>query len=251
MPNSLLKPMLIGISCLVCNGLIAQPDTIFGYAYDARRENLRYVESYHQVYNAEGHLQQSQVRYLSPNEELLATKTLDYEAHPYAPEFTFDNKVAAYEESLHWISEGRVRVRHREADQRWQEKVLTVEEPVVADAGFDAFLKDQLPRLVAGQTIEFNFLNPARLDWFRFNAQPLTSTQTTIELKVAPTNPVLRWLVEPILLTYQLPTAQGQAPRLLYYSGLTNMSINGEDTIVANIFYEYETRPPRQIVNLF
>ena len=79
----------------------------------------------------------------------------------------------------------------------------------------------------------------------------MTSTQTTIELKVAPTNPVLRWLVEPILLTYQLPTAQGQAPRLLYYSGLTNMSINGEDTIVANIFYEYETRPPRQIVNLF
>lgn len=236
---------------LVCGQAIAQPDTIQGYAYDIREDTLRYVESYHQDYDQKGDLKQSKVNYLSPDKEVLATKQLDYRAHPYAPEFTFENQVAVYSESLQWVGKNRVKIRYRELDKPWREKVLEVEEPIVADAGFDTFLKDHLSRLIAGETVKFNFLNPARLDWFRFDAVALDSTSTTVQVKVAPRNTLLRWVVEPILLTYQRSATPETQPRLLHYSGLTNMSIDGKDTLKANIFYEYEDRQPRQIVNLF
>lgn len=237
--------------CIVSGYVWAQPTTIVGYAYDSQQGELRYTEIYQNRYSPEGNLVASEVEYRpADSSSPLATKTLHYHKHPYAPEFTFTNHITRYAESIRWEGVNTVLIRHRESDT-WQQRTLEVSEPVVADAGFDAFLKDNIDRLEAGKTVKFNFLNPARLDWYRFSAEPIKQTAATITINVYPRNPLIRWLVDPILLTYQLPTNTEPTPRLVRYSGLTNISLNDHSPVIADIVYEYGQRPPEQIVNLF
>ncbi len=141
----------------------AQPTTIVGYAYDSQQGDLRYKEIYQNRYSSEGNLVASEVVYQPADaSSQLATKTLHYQKHPYAPEFTFTNHVTRYAESIRWEGVDTVVVRHRKSET-WQERKLEVSEPVVADAGFDAFLKDHIELLQAGKTVKFNFLNPRRV----------------------------------------------------------------------------------------
>lgn len=244
--KQLIYAMTLSASCAM-----AQPDTILGYAYDAQKINLHYVESYTQVYGEEGQLKTSQVQYLSPTQEILAVKRLDYHHHPYAPNFNFSNRVNGYSEAVEWLTDGSILIKHREQAKTWQEKVIQVAEPVVADAGFNAFLVDHLGILQQGDNVQFNFLNPARLDWYRFSAQAVDRSNSVLRIKVAPANSVLRWLVDPIFLTYQLADADHAQPRLLQYSGLTNISLQDNKPVVANIFYQYESHQAKQIVNRF
>ena len=243
---------IVFVSLLVGNRAGAEPSSIIGYAYDTRNGTLFYTESYHNQYDEKGLLKSSRVLYQSAdNSTRLAEKTLHYKKHSYAPELSFINFAADYEESIKWLAADTVVIGKREPGDKMVQRQLKVTEPVVADAGFDLFLKDHMDTLLSGKNLEFNFLNPARLDWFRFCAQAVEQSPSTITLRVYPGNSLLRWLLDPILLTYELPNSPHQQPRLLYYNGLTNMSLSGERPLEANIFYEYEQAPPQQIVNLF
>lgn len=251
-----MKPLVTTL-VLCANCALAQPDTIVGYAYDEQKAALRYTETYTQQYDQHGILQSSRVQYQSPTQETLAEKKLDYRQHRYAPELSFENHSADYAEAIHWLGTDTLRIQRRNPGEDWAERTLQVPEPVVADAGFDGYIKDNIEKLIQGEILRFNFLNPARLDWFKFTAQALEVSDSTVQVKVAPANAVLRWLVEPILLTYQLssqnqsPAPQSPQPRLLHYSGLTNISLDGQSTLIANIFYEYADHHPKQIVKLF
>lgn len=245
-------PLLLFLLCLASSLAWSQPDVIIGYAYDVREGSLYYTEAYRNHYDRHGNLLESDVVYQGPDEStILATKHLRYQKHPYAPEFTFSNHAVHYEESVSWLNESTVLLRIKESGDQWRERQLEVAEPIVADAGFDVFLKDHMTRLLKGKTLHFNFLNPARLDWFRFCAEVVEQYVSTVTIRVYPDNALLRWLVDPILLTYELPSSPEVSPKLLHYSGLTNLSLSGSSPVEANIFYEYEQAKPQQIVKLF
>lgn len=235
-----------------CNQAWSQNPSVVGYAYDVRAGTLHYIESYQNHYDRQGLLTSSEVLYETPDKStVLATKDLRYLKHPYAPELRFSNHATQYEESIHWLDTDTILVRKKEPGEAWQERSMKISEPVVADAGFDRFLQDHIQDLLTGKTLHFQFVNPARLDWFHFSAEPMESSDATITLKVYPSNRLLRWLVDPILLTYQLPSHSDQSPQLMHYNGLTNLSLDGGAPVQANIFYEYEPEPAQQIVNLF
>lgn len=245
-------PLLLFLLCLATSIAWSQPIIIIGYAYDVREGSLFYTEAYRNHYDQNGKLLKSDVVYQGPDEStVLATKQLQYSKHPYAPEFTFSNHTAQYEESVSWVNGNTVLLRNKEPGSKWRERQLQVAEPIVADAGFDVFLKDHMATLVEGKTLHFNFLNPARLDWFRFCAEVVEQYVATVTIRVYPDNTLLRWLVDPILLTYELPSTAQESPKLLHYSGLTNLSLSGSSPVEANIFYEYEQAKPQQIVKLF
>ena len=248
----LTMPLLLFLLCLASSLAWSQPAVIIGYAYDVSKGSLYYTEAYRNHYDLQGKLLSSDVVYQGPDKTtVLATKHLHYQKHPYAPEFTFSNHAVHYEESVSWLNGNTVLVRTKESGDQWRERRLEVAEPIVADAGFDVFLKDHMATLLAGKTLHFNFLNPARLDWFRFCAEAVEQSVSTVTLRVYPDNALLRWLVDPILLTYELPSTPRESPKLLHYSGLTNLSLTGSSPVEANIFYEYEQAKPQQIVKLF
>ena len=221
----LLLPLHLHARTLEYVGTAMAPDT----------QQAIYSEAYTEQFNADGILQRITVDYRRPDGSALAHKTLDYARHPYAPAFDFHNRATGYQESLTWLNDGRVRLRHQDAGKSAQEKILRVPEPVVADAGFNQYVRDHLPQLKAGQTRRFHFLNPARLDWFAFTARIIASDSNTLTVEVAPASRVLRWLVDPIELVY------GETDgRLLQYRGLTNISLDKGDTLSAHIHYIYQ-----------
>ncbi|HEX4937628.1 MAG TPA: hypothetical protein VFX11_03080 [Candidatus Kapabacteria bacterium] len=198
-----------------------------------------YTESYTEHYDAQGNLLSGQVRYQDAQGEPLADKQLDYRPHPHAPAFSFHNRKTGYREAVIWRDDGRILLMNADAAHTLpREKILRVPEPVVADAGFNRFVQDNLARLEQGERIEFHFLNPARLDWFRFSASGNVLDQQNMQVVIAPANPVLQWLVEPIRLVYARDSG-----RLLQYEGITNISLDGGDTLVARIQYRYSMKP--------
>jgi len=232
--------------------------SVTGFAYDIGQDQLRYVETYQQIWSG-NRLLHSTVEYRAPDDTLLAVKQLDYHQHPYAPDYDFTNQSNGYAESIQWLDQNHVLVRHRKAGHSWQEKTLQVPGPVVADAGFNAFLQDHLALLQEGHPLQFNFINPARLAWYRFQASPERQDGQQITVRIEPRNALLRLLLDPIYLTYEIPQITGQTipgqtaerPRLLQYSGLTNMAIDGATPLVANIFYRYSEQQQPQVVYRF
>ena len=201
--------------------------------------NPAYTESYAEHYDAQGKLFSSQVQYRNMQGEPIADKQLDYRPHPHAPAFSFHNRKTGYREAVIWRDDGRILLMHADtAHTLPREKILRVPEPVVADAGFNSFVRDNLARLEQGERIDFHFLNPARLDWFRFSASGSVLDPQKIQVVIAPSNPVLHWLVEPIRLIYARDSGH-----LLQYEGITNISLDGGDTLVARIQYRYSVKP--------
>lgn len=89
-----------------------------------------------------------------------------------------------------WQGDGRVTLNHSTPTGQAKQDTLTVPPPVVADAGFNTFISDHLASLAQGQTLHFNFLNPARIDYayaqtpataFSHSAEPLQYTQCKSE----------------------------------------------------------------------
>ncbi|MAR00549.1 MAG: hypothetical protein CMI00_08425 [Oceanospirillaceae bacterium] len=107
-------------------------------------------------------------------------------------------------------------------------------QPVV-DAGFDEFVREHWQALLDDQTIFFSFAVPARLEWISFRLIPVrvTDTELTVEMKLR--SRMLAWLLDPIILTYDLKTRQ-----LLRYRGLTNIQDENGKGIHAEITYHYD-----------
>lgn len=226
---------LIGLLLLLLS--TASQSEVWHYVGTARLNDAAlpvYSERYADYLDGRGRLLKSIVTYTLPDGSPLADKQLDYRNHPYAPDFQFFNRKTGYQEGIEWLGDGRIRL-HQQTGTERQETVVVVEDPVVADAGFNQFMRDQLSNLRDGQAVDFNFLNPARLTWYRFSARLTSSSATRISVSIAPANRVLRWLVDPIELTYSVSDG-----RLLQYHGLTNVSLEGNTTIKATIDYEYQ-----------
>lgn len=224
-----------------------QPRLFTGTARHLQTGAHLYTETYREQYDANDRLHHARVDYRDPSGTLLAEKNLDYRAHSYAPAFTFFNHRTGYQEQVHWLADGRVKLRHAHtAPGSAQEKILRVPAPVVADAGFNRYLQDHLPALSRGEELQFHFLNPARLDEFRFSARLEAQTASHLRLLISPANPLLRWLVQPIRLTYDRHSG-----RLLRYEGLTNISLDGDTTLPARIEYQYDAKPLHYSAHLF
>ncbi len=225
-------PALLGL--LILNGYaLGGSLQCTGSARDQTTTQLLYVETYRDQRDQNGRLRTSSVLYTDTQGKPLASKHLQYDSHPYAPEFDFFNQHTGYREQLQWQKDGQILMRSGR-DPALQEIRLNVSEPIVADAGFNPFIIDHLDTLKEGHVVHFHFLNPARLTWFRFEARILHATAQQLEVEVAPVNRFLRWLVEPITLIYST-----ESRRLLQYQGLTNISLDGKSNLRAIIDYRY------------
>lgn len=167
-----MQRLIMSLFCLLPFSLSAQTLQFVGTAFAPESRQPIYTERYTEHFSADGKLVTGTVLYREYDGATLGEKFLDYAHHPYAPAFEFTNVKTGYQESVRWLPDGKVRLAHREPGQDEQEKVMSVPEPAVADAGFNQFMRDHITALKNGETLEFNFLNPARLTWFRFYRAP-------------------------------------------------------------------------------
>ncbi|EAZ97943.1 hypothetical protein [Marinobacter sp. ELB17] len=133
----------------------------------------------------------------------------------------------------------------------WQSPAQGVEQfrldsnnSLVVDSGFDNLVRQNWQTVVEGGSVNFEFLAPTRGSYYGFVMEPADNKSNSDRIRadhliqIRPTSLFLRLIVEPILLGYN------QQGALTHYSGLTNIRLNQQENIQADIVYSVTEYPP-------
>ena len=210
-----------------------------GHAYDLQSDELLYVETHRIDLDQNEEYKRALVTYQAPEGDLIASKQLDYQPYVLRPQLAFEDKRDPYQ--IRVLNTPReLAVRAREQGTELNETLtLDEDELVIVDAGFDRMVRRYWERLVAGETIEFEFLALSRASLVSFKVYQTSIGEEHLDLAIAPTNWLIQLLMDPIELHYDL-----NSRRLMEYRGVTNIRAwesgqLSEDNYHARIRYEY------------
>lgn len=102
-------------------------------------------------------------------------KRVTYDADRLAPTFLFENALTGHVEGLRRDQRGATIVYRDSRGAREKSGPLPDQPGLVADAGFDEFVRKNWAALVAGERLRFDILVPSRLDYFSFRVRKLRS----------------------------------------------------------------------------
>ncbi len=132
----------------------------------------------HVVFYRDGHLSEHTVLYTCRNGSAFARKVLTY-PDALVPDFLLEDasngmREGIREEAREGLASGTRTVfyRERSGDPEKSKPVPSVP-GLVADAGFDEFVRAHWDSLVSGEALEMRFLLPSRLEDYRFQVQRL------------------------------------------------------------------------------
>jgi len=189
-----------------------------GKAWNAGRTQLMYTES-HWTTSENNVLKNRTVVYRCADGTAFARKEINYAHSTLAPEFSFNDVRFNYQEGLRWQKDRPELWFVRKAQR--QQKVLGNSDALVADAGFDVFVKNQWPALSAARRQNLQFAVPSRLTSYDFTLQRINSLPFNKEPAQSFKLSIDGWLgfIAPnIELTYSR-----NSKRLLRFKGLSNI----------------------------
>lgn len=224
------------MAALVLAALPAQAALTFeeGLARDPKSRALLYRE-HHLIRRAEGKPTERLVIYRCADGTPFARKRVDYRRSAQAPEFSFEDVRLGYREGLRRTGDSdTVWVRDARGED---ERSAVLDDPaarLVADAGFDEFIRSNWAPLVSGQSVPLRFAVPSRLQTLGFKVDrqgPQTLGREPAETFRLKLGGVLGWVAPHIDVAYGRDSR-----RLLRFEGLSNLrSDDGRSQLVARI----------------
>jgi hypothetical protein len=101
-------------------------------------------------------------------------------------------------------------------------KTIKVPQPFVIDGGFNYFIKNRWSEIESFKIVSFYFVVPNQMDYFslrlRKKENKVIGGKNCSIIYLEIDNVVLRWIVKPIILTYDT-----ESKRLLTYEGISNI----------------------------
>ncbi len=209
--------------------------TFQGLAYDRKSGDFLYTEEHEQSWDG-SRLVSARVTYRAPDGRLMATKTLDFAAGAEKPAFRMDDARDGYVEGVE-VGGGRIALFQRDkADSELERATIAAPADLVVDAGFNYYLRSHWDALARGETLEFDFAAPTRLDTFRFQArrtgEKLVGERRAMVVAVELATPLVRWLLDPITLAYDHETRE-----LLEWEGISNIDDDRDKPFDARIVF--------------
>lgn len=207
---SALLPAAAGVSqWLAWEGVARAPQT----------QDVLYAEQ-HWLHVIDGQPIERVVLYRCPSGSAFARKQVDYRPSRIAPAFALDDVRSGHREGLSYDDDGIARIFFRESANDTSESALLDATSLVADAGFDEFIRLHWDQLLAGETVALAFAVPARGTSYRFNARRVTgrnSDDTRVRFRLR-LDGVLKWLAPAIEVTYRKDTRE-----LASFRGVANL----------------------------
>ena len=206
-----------------------------GFATDMNQGTYLYVEE-HQASYDNGRPTLLTTTYRDEQKNVIATRIVDFSQHAFIPDFRLENRRTGYVEGAEKVSGGlRVYVR-RAANQPIEEKVISVSQPTVVDAGFNNFVQTYWDSLMTGKKLYLNFAVPSRLEYYGFrlykDGETTVGGRRAVVVKCDIDNFLLRFLLKPIVLKYDVQTT-----RLVSYEGISNISDDKGDNYLVKIAF--------------
>jgi hypothetical protein len=175
----------------------------------------------HQEEGAGGKANLLKTTFVNAGGDTIAERTLDFKVSSTKPAYAYRDRRSGWEEGAREEGEAfRVYCRKGKGKAR-REKILHVPGPAVIDGGFNNFLRQNMADLDAGKKLQFNFVVPSRLDWYRFVArEDREASKDGLKVLVAePENALLRLVAPRIQVTYDPKTGL-----MAGYQGISNLS---------------------------
>ncbi|QQQ00852.1 hypothetical protein [Lysobacter enzymogenes] len=171
----------LALICLVPCVARAATDYYEGEAFSPDDGRLLYHER-HWAQRQAGSMRRITL-FACPDGRPFARRILREGAGAAAPDFDFEDARDGYREGLR--SEGGKRVAYTQAPgARERSAVVQVPQGGVADAGFDARMRELWPQLAAGRAANVAFLIPSRLAFYDFHVEPERPQPNPTQLRV-------------------------------------------------------------------
>ena len=207
--------------------------TFTGYARTLDTGALLYVES-HAVTDADSAQERRVVLYrCTPGSPPFARKLLEYGASRTAPAFDFDDARSGFAEGLKRDSRGLTVFARAGARAPLRSEALRSGGTLVADAGFDEFVRERWDTLERGEALKIPFVVPSLQERVNFRLRKVEEATiagdvaSVIRLSLA--GP-LGWFLSDIDVSYRKSDR-----RLLRYRGLTNIRDAAGELLAAQI----------------
>ncbi len=218
--------------------LPAETFQVVGSAFSLGDGQLLYRE-YH-YYSKD--LLDHRVIYRSPDDEPVADKTLDYRSGFTTPSFVQQDEL--YPQLIDVkLQEDRLSIKYVQKGDSPEKKTLKAKVPLVIDAGFDYFVRENWQSLIdTGKSMDFYYPAPTRLSLMelRMQHQPCSEEirpgeEVSAEcFTITSANWLIRVLIDPIEIAYDPQTQQ-----LLRFRGLGNVFDSGGSGMKVDIQYCY------------
>jgi len=207
----------------VSNNSNSSIKTYSSKAFDLKDGKHLYSEFHEEKFSSDKIIE-SVTKYKDPKNNILSERVMIFNDDLTKPKFVLKDYRTGYIEGSEILKNNSVRVYTRENfDEQLEERILKVDEPFVIDGGLTYFFRQNWERLLNNETIEFNFIAPARLDYFKFrvskNSIVNIGGKKGVQLKLEIKSFILRAFVDPILITYALDSKE-----ILNYKGISNIN---------------------------
>lgn len=203
-----------------------------GHAYEVGTAQHIYTEEYVDRYVNGRHIE-TITHYYDPDNILIVERELDFSASKLAPDFHTKDHRTGFEEGAKKLGNNKVLLYYKEdVEATLTEKIIEVPDPVVIDGGFNQFIKQNWPEIASGQEVLFHFTVSSRLDYFTLRAVKTNLNTEQMTISVEPDNTVLRWLVDPIVVNYDVRTK-----RMNSYRGKSNITNADGKNYIAKLVY--------------
>ncbi|GAB2667134.1 hypothetical protein [Arenimonas aestuarii] len=239
---------MVSARCLLLAGLalasspaLAALDFQQASARDPDSGDLLYTE-HHLLRHQDQQLRQRLVVYRCADGTAFARKRVDYAASALAPAFHFEDVRLGYREGLRrGGDEPELWVQASTGDDE-RSATLDAGAGLVADAGFDEFIRRQWQPLLAGKTVPLEFAVPSRLDSYGFTVRRRGSSEVAGEGAE-----IFRLRLGGLfgLLAPHIDVAYGRdSRRLLWFKGLSNLRDDrGEEQLQTRIDFPRPAQP--------
>jgi hypothetical protein len=211
-----------------------------GTAVDVQSRAFRYGERDVLAY-VDGRLAERVVLYTCRDGTPFARKTVSY-VDSFAPNFTLEDASDGMREGIRGTG-GERQVFFREAPAAAEKSgALPPVAGLVADAGFDEFVRARWQPLTGDRTVTMRFLVPSRLNDMAFKVQQTRSDRVdgvpvdVFRLKLAG---IIGWILPGIDVYYSVPDRE-----LLRYVGLSDLRDASGDNMKVDITFNPSDRHP-------
>jgi hypothetical protein len=216
-----MRPQLAFLLIMAGGPAHAADQSFTGYARSLDGAALLYVESH--AISADGAADETRVVLYrcAAGAAPFARKQLDYAADRIAPAFAFEDARSGFAEGLRRDDGGMKVFARAGSTAKMRSEVLPRVASMVADAGFDEFVRTRWDSLEKGRSIEVPFLVPSRLVSVTFKVRKVADATIAGDLasvfRLSVAGP-LGWFLSDIDVSYRQ-----RDRRLVRYRGITNV----------------------------
>lgn len=216
--------LLAALSVVLCTAASAGlPSHCYtGYAYHPESDALAFTALYRPVGERQPP-QEWRVVYRDPGGDIIGRKSMDLSHNRFIPEFRLRVLTSGDTAGIQRSPEGDWRMFEREGPDG--EVVVEPFEPrpgMVGDSGIHPFVQSRFERLLAGESVTFDFVLAARQTIADMRIRRIEDTMVdgkrAVRFRVTVDMWLADWFVEDLVLTYDPGNK-----RLLTYRGISNM----------------------------